>query len=111
MAGKHPTKVLLLNIFTTFLFHFFFLSIPGIILLIAGIWSRACLYISLGLLLADVILSVREGWNMKKAVETESFHPVFSTFQKAILSPDWQKKTGEFLEDLSRRSQSPNEPQ
>ena len=45
-------------VLTNFLFHFFYLSVPGIILCIVGIWVKSCLWIGLAILGLDVILSI-----------------------------------------------------
>ena len=45
MEREYPQKMFWLFVLTNFLFHFFYLSVPGIILCIVGIWIKTCLYI------------------------------------------------------------------
>ena len=40
MKREYPQKMFWLFVLTNFLFHFFYLSVPGIILCIVGIWIK-----------------------------------------------------------------------
>ena len=88
MERKYPTKMFWLFVLTNFLLHFFYLSIPGIILCIVGIWAKPCLWIGLAILGLDVILSIIEQLRIRKAAVTPSDHPEFNELMDAFCSPD-----------------------
>ena len=88
MERKYPTKMFWLFVLTNFLFHFFYLSIPGIILCIVGIWAKPCLWIGLAILGLDVILSIIEQLRIRKAAVTPSDNPEFNELMDAFCSPD-----------------------
>ena len=87
MNRKYPTKMFWFFVLTNFLFHFFYLSVPGILLCIAGIWSRSCLWIGLALLLVDLILSIWEQLRIRKAAVSPSDNPEFNELMDAFCSP------------------------
>ncbi len=103
MKYRYPASLFIIGLIADFFFRFFFLSIPGIILLIIGIRVRPCLYIGLALLLADAILSVIERFRIKRTMETESSDPDFREFQEAASSPDWRKGVLSYAEDRIKR--------
>ena len=88
MERKYPTKMFWLFVLTNFLFHFFYLSIPGIILCIVGIWVKSCLWIGLAILGLDVILSIIEQLRIRKAAVTPSDNPEFNELMDAFCGPD-----------------------
>ena len=88
MERKYPTKMFWLFVLTDFLLHFFYLSIPGIILCIVGIWAKPCLWIGLAILGLDVILSITEQLRIRKAAVTPSDNPEFNELMDAFCSPD-----------------------
>ena len=88
MERKYPTKMFLLFVLTNFLFHFFYLSVPGIILCIVGIWVKSCLWIGLAILGLDVILSIIEQLRIRKAAVTPSDNPEFNELMDAFCGPD-----------------------
>ena len=88
MERKYPTKMFWLFVLTNFLFHYFYLSISGIILCIVGIWAKPCLWIGLAILGLDVILSIIEQLRIRKAAVTPSDNPEFNELMDAFCSPD-----------------------
>ena len=88
MERKYPTKMFWLFVLTNFLFHFFYLSIPGMILCIVGIWIKSCLWIGLAILGLDVILSIIEQLRIRKAAVTPSDNPEFNELMDAFCGPD-----------------------
>ncbi len=88
MERKYPTKMFWLFVLTNFLLHFFYLSIPGIILCIVGIWAKPCLWIGLAILGLDVILSIIEQLRIRKVAVTPSDNPEFNELMDAFCSPD-----------------------
>ena len=95
---KYPTSLFIIGFITNILFHFFWLFIPCVILFIIGIFVKPCLYISLVLLLIDIVLSLIEQLRIRQAFLEESNNPDFRAFQDA-LSKDgsWKDNMGEFL--------------
>ena len=88
MERKYPAKMFWIFVLTNFLFRFFYLSIPGIILCIVGIWVNSCLWIGLSVLGFDVILSVIEQLRIRKAAVTPSDNPEFNELMDAFCGPD-----------------------
>ena len=95
---KYPTSLFIIGFITNILFHFFWLFIPCIILLIVGIFVKPCLYVGLALLLIDILLSLIEQFRIRQAFLKESDNPDFQAFQDA-LSKDgkWRDNIGELL--------------
>lgn len=88
MERKYPAKMFLLFVLTNFLFHFFYLSIPGIILCVAGIWVRPCLWIGFVILGLDLVLSIVEQARIAKAAVTPSDNTDFNELMDAFCGPD-----------------------
>ena len=83
---KYPTSLFIIGFITNILFHFFWLFIPCIILLIVGIFVKPCLYIGLALLLIDILLSLIEQFRIRQA------------FQNALSKDgNWRDNIGELL--------------
>ena len=87
MERKYPPKLFWFFVLTNFLFHFFYLFIPGIILCIVGIWVKACLWIGFAILGLDVILSILEQLRLRKVAVTPSDNPEFNELMDAFCSP------------------------
>ena len=88
MERKYPTKMFWLFVLTNFLFHFFYLSIPGIILCVVGIWVKTCLWIGVTILGLDAILSIIEQLRIRKAAVSHSDNPEFNELMDAFCGPD-----------------------
>ena len=88
MERKYPTKMFWLFVLTNFLFHFFYLSIPGIILCVVGIWVKPCLWIGVTVLGLDAILSIIEQLRIRKAAVSHSDNPEFNELMDAFCGPD-----------------------
>ena len=97
MKYKYPMSLFFVGLISDFFFHFFFLSIPAIILLIIGIWVKPCLYVASALLLLDIVLSLVERLRIRKAMISKSPNPDFNKFQEAMNSPDWKKAVGDLI--------------
>lgn len=87
MERKYPAKMFLMFVLTNFLFHFFYLFVPGIILCIVGTWVKSCLWIGLAILGLDLILSIIEQLRIRKAAVTRSDNPEFNELMDAFCSP------------------------
>ena len=88
MERKYPTKMFWLFVLTNFLFHFFYLSIPGIILCVVGIWVKPCLWIGVTVLGLDAILSIIAQLRVRKAAVSHSDNPEFNKLMDAFCGPD-----------------------
>ena len=106
MKRKYPTKMFWLFVLTSFLFRFFYLSIPGIILCIVGIWVRLCLWIGLVILGLDVIFSIIEQLRIKKFAVTPSNNPEFNELMDAFCSPGGLEAFGKILDEKIQASPS-----
>lgn len=99
MERKYPTKMFWFFVLTNFLFHFFYLSLPGIILCIVGIWVKTCLWIGLSILMVDLILSIIEQLRIRKAAVTQSDNPEFNELMDAFCGPDGLNSFGKILNE------------
>lgn len=106
MKRKYPTKMFWFFVLTNFLFHFFYLSIPGIIFCIVGIWVKPCLWIGLAILGLDVILSIIEQLRICKAVVTCSDNPEFNELMDAFCSPGGFEAFGKVLDEKIKSAPS-----
>ncbi len=88
MKRKYPTKMFFFFVLTNFLFHFFYLSVPGIVLCIVGIWSKLCLWIGLAILGLDLILSIIEQLRLRRTAITPSDNLDFNEMMDAFCGPD-----------------------
>ena len=104
MERKYPTKMFLFFVLTNFLFHFFYLSVPGIILCIVGIWVKACLWIGLAILGLDVILSIIEQLRIRKAAVKPSDNPEFNELMDAFCSQGGLEAFGKVLDKKIKSS-------
>lgn len=110
MERNYPTKMFWLFVLTNFLFHFFYLSIPGIILCIVGIWVKSCLWIGLAILGLDVIFSIIEQLRIRKAAVTPSDNPEFNELMDAFCGPDGLESVKKIV-DAKIGATPPVEPQ
>ena len=105
---KYPTSLFIIGFITNILFHFFWLFIPCVILLIIGMFVKTCLYIGLALLLIDILLSLIEQFRIRQAFLEESDNPDFRAFQDALSKGgNWRDNIGELL--IQKMSDPQNE--
>ena len=104
---KYPISLFTIGFITNILFHFFWLFIPCIILLIIGIFVKPCLYIGLALLLIDILLSLIEQFRIRQAFLEECDNPDFRAFQDALSKDgNWRDNIGELLNQKISDSQN-----
>lgn len=97
---KYPIGLFAWGVVTDFLFRFFWLSVPCVVLLIVGIFVRPCLYIGLFLLALDLILSFAAQIQIRNTFLKDSDNPDFSKFQDALSKDgNWIENTKAFVED------------
>ena len=99
MERKYPQKMFWPFVLTNFLFHFFYLSVPGIILCIVGIWIKTCLYIGCAVLGLDLILSIVEQSRIRNAAVSHSENPEFNELMDAFCSPDGLQAVRKVLDE------------
>lgn len=101
-----------LFVLTNFVFHFFYLFVPGIILCIVGIWVRVCLWIGLAILGFDLILSLIEQMLIRKAAVSKSDNPEFNEMMDAFCGPggieDFRKDFEQKLESSKPAGEQEN---
>lgn len=110
MKRKYPAKMFWFFVLTNFLFHFFYLFVPGIILCIVGIWARTCLWLGLVILGGDLIFSFIEQLRIRKAALTNSDNQKFNELMDAFCGPGGLEAFGKVL-DGEIISENPVEPQ
>ena len=110
MERKYPIKMFWLFVLTNFLFHFFYLSVPGIILCIVGIWVKSCLWIGLAILGLDVILSIIEQLRIRKAAVNPSDNHELNELMDAFCGPDGLEAVRKIV-DAKIGATPPVEPQ
>lgn len=82
---KYPFSLFLIGFITNILFHFFWLFIPGVILLIGGVFIDWCLYAGLAILVIDIIASFIEQMKIRQVMLSSSENEQFRQFQDAVL--------------------------
>lgn len=108
---KYPKDLFWIG-FLTNVVRYFFLVIPGIVLIIFGIWHRLSFNIGLGLLSIVIVISFVEQIKIKNEIES-SDNPNFEEFKNAILSDNWRKNVMDIVdrkiandEDISEKDES-----
>ena len=104
MKRRYPAKLFYWGILMDFLFHFIYLSVPGVILCIIGIWSKICLWIGLGVLCLDLILTVVEQLRIRKAALTPSDNLDFNQMMEALTGPGGLEAFGEVLDEKIKKA-------
>jgi len=100
---NYPISLFIIGFITNILFHFFWIFIPCIILLIIGIFVNPCLFIGLALLLIDIVLSLIEQLRIRQAFLKKSDNPDFRAFQEE-LSKDGSRK--DHIDELLKQKMS-----
>ncbi len=106
MKRRYPAGMFCLFVLFNFFLHFFYLSIPGILLCIAGIWNKVCLLIGAGVLLLDLLLSIIEQMKIAAAATSESDNPEFNELMDAFCTGGLQA----FGEVVDAKMQAQNTP-
>ena len=105
MDRKYPPKMFWFFVLTNFLFHFFWLSVPGIILCMIGIWVKSCLKIGLVILLLDLVLSIVDQLRIQNAVMT-SEHPDVRELMDAFCGPEGLAGFGKVMDEKIKAAQA-----
>ena len=90
------------------------LTVPALILCIAGIWVRPCLYIGIGLFAAAIVIALITQFRYKKAVENCK-DPNFEPWANAMKSKNWRRETidmvNEKIEAQNAANENPEDPE
>ena len=101
MKKKYPKELFFFGIVSNII-QKFYLWIPGLFLLLIGVWSRTCRILGLLLLAAAVIYAVYMQIVIKRTFEMESDNPNFKPFQDAVMGGgNWMENVIKMVEEDS----------
>ena len=107
---KYPFSLFLIGWITDILFRFFWRFLPAVLLILIGIVSKTCLYIGVGLLCLDILLSLIDQILLCRSCLLDSDNPDFQAFQDAISKDgSLRDNIGSLLQE--KMSNPPNEVQ
>ena len=96
---KYPLGLFITGVLNNMVFHFFWLSIPCIIIFILSFFFKSLSSIGLLILSLDFVLSLIEQFRIRKAFIEDSDNPDFQKFQEALSrDDDWKKNIKDFVE-------------
>lgn len=107
MNRKYPFWMFLVGVVLNFLFHYLYLSLPGVILCLIGIRSKTALSLGLAMLTLDLILSIAEQIRIRKTILSESDNPEFNQLMDTFYGND----DGESFEALMEQTRQEEEAQ
>ena len=105
MNRKYPSKLFYCGILTTFLFRNIYLSVPGFLLSLIGLWKKSFLGIGLAILAIDLILSVMEQIRIQDAALTPSDNPEFNELMEALTGPGGLDAFGKLMDEKIKSAQ------
>ena len=109
-SRRYPTDLFVIGFITNILFRFFWLFVPGVILLIVGIFVKQCLYIGALVLILDVIVSLLEQIRIRRTFLKESDNPGFRAFQEALSADgDWSENIRDLVNQKILEQQNKSE--
>lgn len=102
MKRKYPTSLFIIGMLTNIVFHFFWLFLPAVVIMIAGLFIRPCLVAGLIILLLDIVLSLIEQMKIRKAFLSSSDNPGFQQFQEALSKDgNWMENVRDAVEHIN----------
>ena len=100
MKKRYPWKLFFIGVAINFLFHFFWMFIPGVVLLLIGIFNQKCLAMGVALLIVDMMASLIEQFKIRQATLADSDNPAFQEFQEALSKDgDWMQNVMDFVDE------------
>ena len=100
MKKRYPWKLFFIGVAINFLFHFFWMFIPGVVLLLIGIFNQNCLAMGVALLIVDLMASLIEQFKIRQATLADSDNPAFREFQEALSKDgDWMQNVMDFVDE------------
>lgn len=107
---RYPASLFVIGFITNVIFHFFWLFVPAIILLLIGIFAEPCFVIGTTVLVIDVLLSLIEQIRIRNAFLQESDNPSFKAFQDALSKDgNWRDNMADFVNHNAFEPQDQNE--
>lgn len=88
MNRKYPLKMFVFGVLLNFILRYFYLFVPGVLLCFAGLWLTMCLLIGLAVLGLDLILSIMDQFEIRKATLSHSENQEFNEFMDAFCNAD-----------------------
>lgn len=105
MKRKYPFKLFLLMVLMGFTIRRFYLFLPGLILSLIGIGNKPCMIIGLSLLSLDLVISVIDQLQIRKASLEESDNEEVNELLDAFYASDDPNAFREVMEQRMRNSQ------
>lgn len=97
---RYPASLFIMGFIMNIIFHFFWLFVPAILLLIVGIFIKPCAHLGILILSLDIIVSFIEQWQIRNAFLSDSDNPDFTAFQDALSKDgNWIDNVKNFVED------------
>lgn len=97
---RYPLGLFLIGFVTNLLFRFRWLFVPGAALSVAGIFVDWCLYVGIGFLAVDIVVSFIEQMKIRHTMLSDSDSEQFRRFQDAVLRDgNVFDNIGSFVED------------
>lgn len=96
----------LIFVFIDFLVHYFYLSIPGIILCVVGIKFKQCLFIGLILMAMAMILSII---NQLQICDNDDDNEEFQAYMNASKGPEGLSTVRKMVEEQIKEASSSDE--
>lgn len=107
---KYPLDLFLFGYITNVVFHFFWLFVPSIILMLIGISYRPCMIAALVLLVLDLIISFIEQMRIRRAFLEDSDNPDFRAFQDALSKDgDWRENIKDLIDSKIPKNDNDNQ--
>ena len=99
--GKYPKDLFRIGLLLNF-FARFYLWLPGLILLTAGLLARSRPFIVFGLLMIaiDIVLSVSDQFMIKRTFEEPTDNPEFKPYQDAITGGNWREDLDKLTNEI-----------
>lgn len=97
MKKKYPASLFISGFIMNLTIKFWYMFVSAVVLEIIGIRVSPCLYIGLGVFMADVIAAFIYQLYLRNAT-LKSDNDNFSEFQDAMLSHEWKNNIGELIE-------------
>ncbi len=99
MERKYPASIFIFGTIMNFFLRYFYLAIPGVILCIVGVYITICLYIGLAVLGLDLVLSLYDQIQIRKAALSESDNPEFNNWMDAMYGSNPHNSIMEIIEN------------
>ena len=94
MKRRYPWKLFLMGFAMNFIIYFWKLFVPGVILMIIGIFSPQCFAVGIVLIVIDLVASIVEQVKIRNTILSDSDNPDFQAFQDAL------SKEGDCVENI-----------